>query len=128
MLPVFKKLVAVSIYTPDPEGARGLYLGLGLEPLKDPTFGEQDSLALRFQNGEACLILHDDRQRQFTEIVVSVEDLPATYDRLARNSDYIWLETPYVTAGSWKAVVKLPDDNVFTLLGPVATPLETPKR
>jgi catechol 2,3-dioxygenase-like lactoylglutathione lyase family enzyme len=109
--PKLTRVSAIAIYTPDIEAARRLYLELGLRTADDSA----DQLVMNFRGGDTQLILHSDRDRQFVELVVAVDDVPELYSQLARSPDYTWIRTPHRSAGEWRAVVRLPDDNVFTL-------------
>lgn len=119
MPPGFESLGSIAIYTPDLGRSLATYLALGLrphdgEPAQLPSEGPT-RVSLRFPRSDAVLVLHCDPQRQFVELNVDVDDVGGLYERLARDPDYTWLETPHADAGGWRAVVRLPDDNVFTL-------------
>ena len=124
MPPGFIKLSEVAIYTPDLRASAELYRFLGLQqetPAEEPE--PTYSQVIRFSQGETRLVLHDDAQRQFVEVTVSVEDVPTFYAQLARDPSYVWIETPRRVAGEWRAVVRLPDENVFTLASPSREPV-----
>lgn len=117
MLPRFKSLSAVALYTSDLPASENLYRLLGLQrELPAGSVETKGRLLMSFSGGDTCLVLHDDAQRQFVEVTVSVDDVRDIYFRLARDPSYTWIETPYSVGDEWRAVVRLPDDNVFTLL------------
>ncbi len=117
MHPRFKALSSISVYVPDLQQALDAYLALGLEPCApfDGASADAAKVELRFPDGGAGLTLHSDPQRQFVELSVRVDDVHEAYRRLARQPDHTWLETPTRDGAGWRAVVRLPDDNVFTL-------------
>lgn len=129
MLPSFKNLGSIAIYTPDLQRALDVYRELGLE--SEPVAEEgpvrtNRGLTLCFANGDARLVLHDDPQRQSVEVTIRVDDVPHLYEQLAHHPDYVWLETPHHDASGWTAVLRLPDDNVYRLHGPHRLPAPPP--
>lgn len=130
MPPRLKRLSAVAVYTPDLSASEELYRLLGLRAVAPASTSAQPQgrLVMRFSEGETQLILHNDTQRQFVELTVSVEDVRNLYSHWARDPSYRWIETPHCAADEWKAVVRLPDDNVFTLLSGERIPLSAEGR
>lgn len=112
---------AVSMYTPDLDRAAALYRGLGLEPVWSSAEERNDGthcarLGLCFPQGGTELILHDDPNRQFTELELVVEDVHEVYRQLSREPAYLWLELPHPGANGCRALLRTPDGNLFTLV------------
>lgn len=127
MLPSFDELRTVALYAPDLQRAVTVYEAFGLEvgrPAQAADTGSE-AVTLRFPKGGTELTLHSDPQRQFIELQARVGDVRAAYRQLLQQPDLVWLELPHRIGDDWRAVVRLPDENVFTLLSPVHTPAST---
>ncbi len=115
---VFHTVQSVTVYTPDLALSLPLYKRLGLEQVwtqQAPSTGGFIYVGLRFPRGGPELVLHNNVQRQFTEVEVVVDDVWRTYEHLSRNPDYLWLDAPHRSGRGWQAMVRVPDGNVFTV-------------
>ncbi|WP_276956407.1 VOC family protein [Allomeiothermus silvanus] len=116
-----KYLSRVSLYTPDLEPALEFYRSLGLEPRRElPARKGHRAVELGFSGSPgqasseaACLILHDDPRRQFTDLEIEVEDVRELYKTLKLNPAILWLELPGEGADGWRATLRGPDGNVL---------------
>lgn len=112
-----KYLSRISLYTPDLEPALEFYRSLGLEPRGElPARKGHRAVELGFPRGEAgaaCLILHDDPRRQFTDLEIEVEDVRELYKTLKLNPAILWLELPHPSGEGWRATLRGPDGNVL---------------
>ena len=70
--------------------------------------------ALKFAGGTTELIVHDDRQHGDIEVVIGVSDVRALRDQ-AEALQLTFLSPPAPSAHGWRATVRDPFGNVWTL-------------
>ena len=115
---MLEQLQYIALYVPDVPTAVQYYQSLGLQrvPRND---NQCDSAVrrevLRFRNGTACLVLHDDPHAQFPDVAVTVPNVVAMHRQLSLNPAVVWLVTPSESASGREAVLRGPDGNVMVL-------------
>lgn len=117
---VFLGLERVVLFVPDLESALNLYQSLGFQLLSrnPPKEAKEyvESATLCFPDGKNQLELHTQPSRQFTDLVVRVNNVQALYQRLQHQTQLSWLQTPHPTDQGWEAVVRTPDKNIWVLV------------
>jgi hypothetical protein len=113
-------LDGIAVYSPDLDASIRAYAQIGMTLQRHvAAAGPDESTAgalLRFPAGGATLLLHTDRNRQFTHGVISVDDLERTYRSLQSDESLLWLELPHATPLGSMALLRTADGNVFALL------------